>query len=239
MNHLPAISAKLKLFASLEMPVEALKALLSDLAVELDTEEARLSKERRRKRPEIPLHSVECPGKNPEPPVARVLDNLKPLESKEVRNPPISPPLPSSKPLPSEPQGFDAFWAIYPKRDGTADRKGALKAFAPALKRVDLETLLDATRAYAADMKAKGKIGTEFVKQARSWLNGDLWTEYQPKSQGQDCSSGVYVQYGTEQGDAWERFYRTVRKRPPPKDARNGWYFPTEFPTQSPDRSAA
>ena len=44
---LPDISTKIKRLASLDMPVEALKVLLSDLAAELDRVEARLSKDRR------------------------------------------------------------------------------------------------------------------------------------------------------------------------------------------------
>lgn len=77
----------------------------------------------------------------------------------------------------AEPEGFEDFWDAYPKRDGSADRKGAVKAFRTALKRASLETILDGTEHFCAAMKARGKAGTEFIPQARTWLNGDRWNE--------------------------------------------------------------
>jgi hypothetical protein len=65
----------------------------------------------------------------------------------------------------------------YPKRDGSADRKGAVKAFGSALKRAPLEIILDGARHFADAMTARGKTGTEFIPQARTWLNGDRWNE--------------------------------------------------------------
>lgn len=45
------------------------------------------------------------------------------------------------------------------------------------------------------------------------------------------AASQVYVAYGTEAGDAWERYWRLTRGGAPPRDkAGKGWYFPTEFP---------
>jgi len=84
------------------------------------------------------------------------------------------PPLPSQ---PREPEGFSEFWESYPKRDGSADRKGAVKAFGAALKRAPLETILDGAQHFAEAMQARGKAGTEFIPQARTWLNGDRWND--------------------------------------------------------------
>lgn len=184
---LPDISAKLKRLASLDMPVEALRVLLSDLAVELDREEARLSMDRRRKTPENPRNAVEIPAKPPEnPPLARVLDNITPTPKEDLESPPS--PL-TSKPL--DPLGFAEFWDAYPKRAGNADRKPAVKAFRAALKRTDLKTLIWAAGRYAADCREKGKIGTEYVKQARTWLNADGWTETYQTAQTSDNFSST------------------------------------------------
>ena len=109
------------------------------------------------------------------PRLARDGDIISNLPTKEN----ITPHNPPSKPKPTEPEGFPEFWEVYPKRDGTADRKGAAKAFGAALKRAPLKTILDGATAYAAHCKAKGNVGTQYVKQARSWLNGDLWGEFQ------------------------------------------------------------
>lgn len=74
---------------------------------------------------------------------------------------------------------FAEFWEAYPKRDGSRDRKGAVKAFKRALKSTDPDTIIAGAAAYAADVRARGKENTEFVAQARTWLNGDRWTEQQ------------------------------------------------------------
>ena len=227
--NLPSISLKIKRLASLDMSVEALKALFLDLAAELDVEEARLSKERERKKPGV---STEAPrklhGNGAEVPPSRVEDKTLPsLTSgkEESKNLPLSP----SKPLPSDPDGFEEFWNLYPKREKNYDRKGAVKAFRAALKRIDFQTILDATRAYADYLKVNNKLNTEFVKQARSWLNGDFWTEFKPKPQGPIVNNKTYVKYGTDAGDAWQAHFK-AKGKVAPKDFNDGWWFPTEYP---------
>lgn len=128
--------------------------------------------------------------------LARDGDIISNLTTKEN----ITPHNPPSKPNPSEPEGFDQFWTVYPKRDGNADRKGAAKAFGAALKRAPLKTILDGVGAYAAHCKAKGNVGTQYVKQARSWLNGDFWTEWQPQA----ALPAVPVQIVKEGTPEWE-----------------------------------
>lgn len=74
-------------------------------------------------------------------------------------------------------EDFSAFWDAYPKRDGSADRKGAEKAFRAALKRAHLETIIEGAKHFREAMTARGKVGTEYIPQARTWLNGDRWNE--------------------------------------------------------------
>ncbi len=76
-----------------------------------------------------------------------------------------------------DPEGFTDFWAAYPKRDGSADRKGAVRAFGAAVKRADRSAIMDGLRQFADAMAARGKTGTEFIPQARTWLNGNRWEE--------------------------------------------------------------
>ncbi len=173
---LPDISTKIKRLASLDMPVEALKVLFLDLAVELDLEEARLSKDRARKPHGI---SKESPrnlhGNGVEFPASRVIDNLPTYkqEEREKGNLTVSQKARPSKPL--EPPGFSYFFAIYPKRAGGADRKTAAKAYGAALKRTNHQNILDAANEYANHCNATGKTGTEFVLKARKWLNDNGW----------------------------------------------------------------
>lgn len=153
---------------------------------------------------------------------------LVPPLSPEPLSPPIIPP------THVEPDGFDAFWATYPKRDGNADRKGAVKAFGAAAKRADgHEVIIRAAARYATHCREKGKIGTEFVKQARSWLNGDLWREWVPQELPAEISSSrVYVQTGTDAMDAWDAFFKRTKGKLAPRDQRGGWWFESEYPPQ-------
>lgn len=157
---------------------------------------------------------------------------IPPTPTKENNNlsvvsPPIAPP--------QEPEGFDAFWDAYPKRDGNADRKGAVKAFGPAVKRAGDHSLVTRAAArYAAHCREKGKLGTEFVKQARSWLNGDLWREWLPQEPTKAAVSRVMVREGSPAWDAWKRTGRRFSAMDL-KDENGhvigrGWYFETEYP---------
>ena len=136
--------------------------------------------------------------------------------------------------LEQEPDGFTAFWDAYPKRDGNADRKGAVKAFGPAVHRAGgWEQAVKAAARYAAHCREKGKVGTEFVKQARSWLNGDLWREWLPLELPPEVqSTRVYVMTGTDAMDEWDAFYKRTKGKLAPRDQRGGWWFDTEYPPQ-------
>jgi hypothetical protein len=182
-------SASMQKLLSLNLSAEQWTGVMAVLAEELAPLEAvaeerltRLAKDRQRKihgksmdiyPPEIRGNSVEIPSRAG----AVVINNSQTLEKVDrLVKTPIPPSPLSSKPL-SDPEGFTDFWTIYPKRDGSADRKGAVKAFRAALKRTDLQTILDGAKHYAEAMAHRDKSGTEFVAQARTWLNGDRWNE--------------------------------------------------------------
>jgi hypothetical protein len=181
--------ASLQKLMSLNLSTEQMAGVMEVLTVELAPLEAldqerreRLAKDRARKfRGTIQGNSTEIPrnigGNSTEiPPRARVED--KPLNSNLVdRSRNNSSPFPPSLPKPPETEGFEEFWDAYPKRDGSADRKGAEKAFRAALRRASLETIIDGALHFSDAMTARGKAGTEFVPQARTWLNGDRWNE--------------------------------------------------------------
>jgi hypothetical protein len=221
------------------MPEQAKDVALTFLAAQLEAEEARsvtrnaaaLRQKRYRER-----HSNVTSDANVTP-LACVEDksSLTSFNQKEDKN--LSPSL--SKPLPAktEPDDFAAFMAVYPRRNGAVDRKAALKAFGPALKRADFQTILHGAKRYNADMTATGKIGTEFVKQARTWLNADGWQEYAHTATASgNTVSQVPVFVETP---AWKDWTRHLGKSPPTTDIRipgkqiqRGWYFPTEYPPQ-------
>ncbi|CAO4179525.1 DUF1376 domain-containing protein [Methylorubrum populi] len=74
----------------------------------------------------------------------------------------------------TEPEGFAEFWSAYPRRRGDNPRKTALRAYAAAISRGATQAAIMAgVRRYAAQAEADGKIGSEFVAQASTWLNQD------------------------------------------------------------------
>jgi hypothetical protein len=66
------------------------------------------------------------------------------------------------------PPGFDAFWSAYPHKVGKAD---AAKAFAKAVKRTDLDTLMAGLKRYAAKTDDRPWCNPS------TWLNQDRWTD--------------------------------------------------------------
>jgi len=181
--------ASLQKLISLNLSTEQMAGIMEVLTVELAPLEAleqekrdKLAKDRERKfqgkskevSTEIPRkengNSTEIPRN-----ASRVEDKPINITTRDIPRKTYS-PLPPSLQKP-EPEGFAEFWQAYPKRDGSPDRKGALKAFGPALKRASLQTILDGVKHFAEAMTARGKVGTEFIPQARTWLNGDRWNE--------------------------------------------------------------
>lgn len=69
--------------------------------------------------------------------------------------------------------GFDAFWKAYPKKKskGTAER-----AFERAIKKTDLQTILDAVEAQKQTADWKKENGT-FIPYPATWLNAECWTD--------------------------------------------------------------
>ena len=230
---------------SLGLTTEQMAGVIDVLAVELAPLEAmradaelRRSKDRLRKfRGNSVETSEEIPVRSPTPPIdittTLVLDKIPPTP-KASRFHGTNPRALGTNPRGSqqEPEGFNAFWDAYPKRDGNADRKGASKAFGPAIHRAGgAEAVVKAAARYAIHCREKGKIGTEFVKQARSWLNGDFWREWLPQELPPEVqSSRVYVTTGTEAMDAWDNHFKKTKGKLAPRDQRGGWWFDTEYP---------
>jgi hypothetical protein len=124
---------------------------------------------------------------------------------------------------------FEIWYSAYPRHKARGD---AIKAYRKARKLVDAGVLL--TGAKAASKKYAGA-DQQFTPYPASWLNGEQWKDEDlqpPKPQEPTSNGGVYVTYGTEPGDAWERDYRG-RGKIPPRDARGGWYHPSEYPEQN------
>lgn len=78
-----------------------------------------------------------------------------------------------------EPGGFVECWSAYPRRGGGNSRAEALKAYRARIKAGVLPAdLLAGVQRYAAFVRATGKEGSAFVKQAATFLGpGEHWRE--------------------------------------------------------------
>lgn len=82
-------------------------------------------------------------------------------------------PEPDNTPNPPEgvDDGFDQFWERVPKKAG---RGQARKAFKAALKKTDLQTILDGIDRYAVSVRDKSK---QYIAHPSTWLNGERWAD--------------------------------------------------------------
>ncbi len=130
---------------------------------------------------------------------------------------------------------FEIWYSAYPRHKSRGD---ALKAYRKVRKTVDAEVLLVGAKAAARKYAGTDQ---QFTPYPASWLNGEEWKDedLQPKPAQEPTSNGlIYVEYGTDAGDAWERHYRSKAKIPP-RDKKGGWYFPTEYPEKNDTRATS
>lgn len=131
----------------------------------------------------------------------------------------------------AEPDGFAEWFAAYPKRDGANPRAPAATRYASAIKAgTTPETLLRAVQAYAAELGRKGKLGTEYVKQAQFWLspNDRLWEHYGQQAQAAEQRAAAADVTAGWSEDRWREEVRRWASRgghwmwrsitPPPDD---------------------
>lgn len=85
---------------------------------------------------------------------------------------------------------FERFRQAYPKRDGGQDWPKASEAFERFVRDgVDPEDIIRAAGIYAEDCRRRGKEGSEFVKQAVSFVRGRLWPEWLERSAPQTATA--------------------------------------------------
>jgi hypothetical protein len=75
----------------------------------------------------------------------------------------------------TEPDRFDEFWKVYPKKAG---KPAAQKAWAKAVKRAPAQTIIDGARRYAHWLSQGGpKDFRPIPKFPQGWLNDDRWDD--------------------------------------------------------------
>jgi uncharacterized protein YdaU (DUF1376 family) len=97
-------------------------------------------------------------------------------ETTNVVSPPLFAEMAEKKPKTAD--QFKNFKASYPRRAGDQGWKAAEKKFDALVKRgVDAERIVAGAKAYRASCEERNRTGTEFVKQAITWLNQEGWAD--------------------------------------------------------------
>lgn len=97
----------------------------------------------------------------------------------------------SGEPKDEYPPEFEELWADYPKRAGGNPKKAALKAWKARIRSgVDPQAIADGVARYARYCAVTGKLNTEFVKQASTFLGPDehYLTDWSPPGEFQEES---------------------------------------------------
>lgn len=202
-----------QIIAAVEAVGEASQSVTSDATVTSGAMRQRRYRERHQ-----PSQSVTVTS----PVTVRDIDSKKEVEEKDQTLPQSVTPV-----TPKYPAEFEEVWSLFTRKVGKDE---AYRAWLKNRKRVEHITLIAALKA-----QAKLDVGKEkrFIPHPATWLNAGRWQdeELQPALKPCELSNGqVYVRYGTDAGDAWEQHYRLKVGKPPPRDSKGGWYFPTEFP---------
>ncbi|MCJ2041029.1 YdaU family protein [Methylobacterium sp. J-059] len=116
----------------------------------------------------------------------------------------------------TDPEGFAEFWQAYPKRDGDNSRKTAIRAYSKVIGRdVTPAAILSAVRAHAADMRAKGKLGTELVPMASTWLNQGRFERFTnaPEAHSEAVQADPTTRLAKVPEDEWRARVRTWKSR--------------------------
>jgi uncharacterized protein YdaU (DUF1376 family) len=124
--------------------------------------------------------------------------------------------------------GFSEFWEAYPARDGNSDIQAAKMAYYAVIIETPPDLLIAAAGAYATWCNENHKSGTQYVKQAKTWLASGLWREWESKAIAA-VPAGVLVKRGSPAWDAWQAIKKT-----PCSERHDGWFFPTEWPLGQP-----
>jgi hypothetical protein len=131
---------------------------------------------------------------------------------------------------------FDRFWAAYPDRAGSRDKKEAWVSFQIALDNgADLEAIISGASAYRDAQRKLNHIGTPYVKLAATWLNQHSWEDYaaSPSTPASTGTVKYFAKSGSPQWLAWDAYLKTKGMRAPDRSfgtTGRGYYFDSEWP---------
>lgn len=130
---------------------------------------------------------------------------------------------------PVEDSKFEEFWRSYPRRDGPNPRKPAEQKFnALAKTGVDPDVMIAGVKQLAVDESRRGRIGTQFIPQAITWLNQQRWSDHAATAFTAD--DGLIEVLDQLQLEAWDAYGIQQNGRGYPRNKKGGWRFPSKWP---------
>jgi hypothetical protein len=137
---------------------------------------------------------------------------------------------------PEEQAAFERFKRLYPRRDDANPMAGAQKAFARLIKAgVAPDLIHAAAERYAAEMRKKEKVDTQYVKRAANWLAEQDWSDLADQEASrartrETASSQVYLKASDPRFARWNQYFIDTGGLGSPTDANGGWWFDSEEP---------
>jgi uncharacterized protein YdaU (DUF1376 family) len=107
------------------------------------------------------------------------------------------------------PEAFEQVWTVYPERAGGNPKRSAFKAWSARLKDgATADDILAGVERYRRYCETMGKVGTEFVKQAATFLGPDEHFREEWAASGGARTPGLPDTLTPAQQDAWDREQR-------------------------------
>lgn len=189
---------------------------------ELPTDMSRYISEKRSDTPALPQPS---PSTTENPPQMKEEGGKR--EEKEVKKENSRSVAKATRP--AENLKFEEFWKAYPRRDGPNPRKPAEQKFNALVKTgVDPDVMIAGAKQLAAEESRRGRIGTQYVAQAMTWLNQQRWTDHAATAFAED--DGMIEILDQLQLEAWDAYGIETVGKPYPRNRKGGWRFPSKWP---------
>jgi hypothetical protein len=111
-------------------------------------------------------------------------------------------------------EDFEHFWSLYPPRAGSNGKHSAWKAWIARVNEgIDPQDIINGVMRYQVYCKNTGKINTEFVKQASTFLNKDRqWqNNWSAPNEQRQTKSNSYSERGARGAELIQKLYEAAR----------------------------
>ena len=110
---------------------------------------------------------------------------------------------------PNQPDRFDEFWDVVPKKAGKGQARKSWKA---ALKKTTAEILIEGVKAYAKICQSKNT-DPRYIKHPSTWLNGECWEDETILKSSKSVAEPEITEGMRKYEDDWERMQETFQNQ--------------------------